>query len=254
MNKDDEEWKDIIADINKESRENDLECLEDARQRKIFRLNKMDIQEAYSELYRVSNHLLDHTAHDIVSEYITVFKNGFVDQIISRKKAQDILGKAYQIDLDPSEIMILNESKHNENIKNIKHIFNKVIAIKPCFELSKPTSFTFENAYEELYKVILIMVRSFMSDVIDYNIIWDCYKHHHRQVKHLPRKRARKIIKKCDKHLSSEIYIPVTYTDQDTNLDFFGKVFKKIRTCPKDCFIFNPENNKRDDDFKGWLS
>ena len=40
--KDDEEWKDIITNANKESRENDLECLEDARQRKIFRLNKID--------------------------------------------------------------------------------------------------------------------------------------------------------------------------------------------------------------------
>ena len=252
--KDDEEWKDIIADVNKESRENDLECLEDARQRKIFRLNKMDIQEAYSELYRVSNHILNYTAGDIFDKCITVFKDGSTDHIINPEKGITLLGEVNQIDLDCSEIMILNESKHNENVENIKNIFNQIIATKPCFELSKPTSFTFEHAYEELYKVILIMVRSFMSDVINYNILWDRYEYHYRKVKHISRKRARKIIKKCDKHLAREIYIPVTYTDQDMNLEFFGKIFKKIRTCPKDCFRYFLENDKREEDFKRWLS
>ena len=248
----DKEWKEEVARLNEESREIDLECYEDARQRKIFRLNKMDIQEAYSELYRVSNHLLNCSTGNIADKCITVFKDGSTDNVISPEKCGNLLGRVNQIDLDLSAIMVLSEYKHNENIENIKNIFNQIIATKPCFDLLKTTSFTFENAYKELYKVILIMVRSLMSDVIDYNIIWVLYEYHHRKSKHLSRKLARKIIKKCDKRLVREIYIPVTYTDQDMNLEFFGKIFKKIRTCPKDCFRFSPQNSKRDDDFKRW--
>lgn len=249
----DEEYIEILKQMDEEEEQHNLQCIKLGQKWRMWLGNKINIHEAYSELYRVSNHLLNYVTGDIGDKCIIVFTDSDKQKIINSEKGFELLSKVNKIDLNTDEIITINKENHRKNVDKIKQIFHQLIPTKTGFKLSEQNHFTYENAYEELYKIILIMIRSLMHDVINYNIIWSRYEHHHKTNKYLSRKLARKLIKKCDKLISRDILIPETYIHQDQHLDFFEKIFKKIATCPKDCFRFWVTNKKRDIDFKEWL-
>jgi hypothetical protein len=207
----------------------------------------MDITEAYSELYRICIYTLCVLAGDIYDQLIVVFKNGNNNSIIDPETGTQLHSKAGDIHLGSDTLMTLDQDTHVKNIKNIKDIFNQLSANEPDYSCMHNTAFSPKNAYADLYKLNLIMLRQLMLDIKKNNIRWELYEHG-KGVWLIELSKVQAICYAVSSKLNSKVDVPQTYKQQNKIINFFKNIFKDICTAPSQHFCFHIENDKRDHD------